>query len=319
MTTQIEQCYCFRCPQPLETVRSRKIGLGPDCEANVKLAFDKDIERGLPMSGDALFNLLALFGADEACAPAKMLALELISLSPEKKITWEVILGCFALARSLRTHGDEAAVTTIFTALSQVVPAATAMALGEASANEALLSFDETTNTVHLAATTVRKASEVLVKLASAKRHGVRAWEFNVRDAAAVLEVVQLRWPLVRISENYAAALEIQKNLPPIPPAPPRFDIGGIVEFVTLSYEKMRFDDPDNQALSNLFRNELGAAWNKPAYDTTGRPTWYVPTALVDVARSRVEAIFAAREAREEAAKQAAAERRRQGRARRTA
>jgi len=256
----ITQTRCFKCHASLETETARHLGLGETCELNVKAAFEADKAAGLVISGDQLFNLLSVFG--NASSPeTQAIALGLINASTSQEITFEVLKGFFVLARTLRDHGDTASVTLLFSALKELLPRMTAMALGEASPAEALVDFDVEGQRVTLSATTVRQASEELCKLASVKRFGYRQWSFNLRDAVAVAAIVSLRWPLAKLSAEFVAALEIAKALPPLPPVAALFESYLATDFHVVTYSKSNLTTISGDDLFAYFRNEIGAAW----------------------------------------------------------
>lgn len=296
------QTFCFKCNNSLETVRSRELGLGPDCEINVKLAFDADIAAGRIVSGNVIFELLGVFAGDNAIPAAKEIALALINASPEKKLTWPVMAGFFSLARTVREHGDEISVDRLFKALAEVAPGTTAMLRGEASASEALLDYDPEAKQVLLAATTVRIASEALSKLASVKRNGTRMWTFDVRDAEAVYKITELRWPLIKVTQAFMDGLDICKNLPALPPPPAQFETSLATEYINVFYEVkddkgqwLKTPTYDARQAMFLWLQSLGGCYNKKL--SVGKVcAFVVPAEYRDEITARLTAMYPPRQ-----------------------
>ena len=259
----IIQSRCFKCHAALELEDARKLGLGPDCANNVRLAFeaDKAANGGAAISGDAIFNLLAVFGNDASCEAAKEVALGLINANTFTDVSWNVMAGCFTLARTLREHGNEAAVTLIFAAMRELCPRMTAMSLGEASTAEALLDFDTEAGVVTLSATTVRQGSEELCKVAGVKRFGYRQWSFPLRGVLAVQAIASIRWPFAKVTAEFEAACVKCAALPALPPAPALFESYLATDFHVVTYFKSSLTTTTGDELFAFFRNEIGAAW----------------------------------------------------------
>lgn len=288
----ITQTRCIKCNGALETTYSRHLGMGPDCETNVEAAFNADVKMGYAISGDRMFDLLALFATESHIEAVRNIALMLVSVCPEKAITWDVVVACFTIARTQREHGDENGVQQLLTALGEIIPCTTAMALGEASAAEAQLDYDPETRKVGFMGTTVRKASEGFCKLASVKRHGTRAWEFDVRDAEAVFTIARLRWPLLKVTESFKTGLEICKNLPPLPPAPERFSVELALDFMTVVHERLRYGSQEDAAHNAYMRNTIGACWNGPVAKAQNKCAWLVPTDRIEEVKARLAEMF---------------------------
>ena len=318
--TTITQTRCLKCKNPLETLDARNLGLGADCAANIKRAFeaDKAANGEATISALSLFNLLTVFGNDNNIPAAQEVALGLLNSNTFADVTWAIMEGCYILIRTHREHRNEEAVTLILAALKDICPRMTAMSLGEASPAAGLLDYDPESKNVMGMLTTVRQGSSELAKIPGVKRapENTRMWSFPLRGACAVKAIASVRYPFVTLTPAFEAACVECAALPALPPPPVAFSGYLATELMVVTYRqkdeagKYLLSYGEGDALSGWLKDTIGASWYRPVYQQTGQPAWLIPADRYQEVMDRLAVVFAPKAPAKTTAPRASAPRR---------
>jgi hypothetical protein len=317
------QTRCSKCNLPLETLEARLVGLGDTCRDHALACFtvDRSNMKGA-ISGDTLFNLLAIFASPEltetrAARAARLgiaaeqttvlerATLALINCASPDQLTAQTVLDCFSLSRTAK---DETA-KAIETALSELgYVRFLAMAQGEAQPEVVQFSYQsDQAKPLVLECTTRRKSSELLALLPSALKFSGRLWRFSLRDAPEVFDIVSRYFPLtpldtafVRDIRNQAAALppiEVKRYYKVVEPEDPFMFYSWPLTDENGSYFM-------SYAESQAFREILlarGCALTK----INGEWTWLVPTSQASWLQDELDARLVSKEAKPRATRSA--------------
>ncbi len=252
----IKQTKCSKCGFSLEVNPYLTIGLGATCIKNARLAYDADIAATHELTGDTMFNFLAIFGnfqdaelPEELKPTLERLSFALINHGVGKILPFEIVLDAFSIARNC----SDAIKGEIHKALNELgFKRFINLATGQTCDGVAMLDFDPITGQATLHGTVRRCAAEVFNKKRNKRPH-TNFWIFlEIRDLPDIYDTVQLRWPLpnaIVVTQAFLDAVALAKTLPPLPPKPLE---------VYFRSEDIEIPPPPPQALIHVTNNDKG-------------------------------------------------------------
>jgi hypothetical protein len=230
---------CTKCDLPLETIESQMAGLGKKCQETLFKLFEKDLSlnSGKVVSGDTLFNFLAIMAAPEnlnldPClhSLAAKVAEIAINLGKQPDLTvndidYQFILDCFAISRNCF---DERIKNIIHNALTELgFTHFIQFANGDFCKGTAVLGYDSESKRITVNATIRRSAAEVFNLLPKMARPDKTFWTFDPCHAQIVLDTILLRFlpDQVTIRDEFYEGLTYGKSLPEKDVDPDRFSV----------------------------------------------------------------------------------------------